>query len=298
MKKMKRRNFSTFFLILAVCLCLCALQFGLANEEDPLIKNQSNVMKEKKSVSNTVTIYPKSFITNMEPEGYMANKLLGFLNAWVPDALDKNPELIEAVVRANHSKERQGTPYDGGLLDQNVFFGKHLAGLAYCYRATGEEMLLDEGRKLLKAIDEARGKTGYLGVHFPGDRLGGNGNWDVWGQYQAIHGLYQWYKTTDDQKALDIALDAANYCLNHFSVLPYPMHLPSIAHSLAHAYALLYQEVGDERFLKEAQRIVDEEWPKNGNWLNNALEGKEFYQHDVWRSRNVGDLSPKKKIKC
>lgn len=23
-----------------------------------------------------------------------------------------------------------------------------------------------------------------------------------------------------------------------------------------------------------------------------VTEGKEFYQHDVWRSRNVGDLSP------
>lgn len=45
----------------------------------------------------------------------------------------------------------------------------------------------------------------------------------------------------------------------------------------------MYQETGDERYLAEARRIIENDWPKHGNWLADVLAGKDLCESDLPR---------------
>lgn len=222
--------------------------------------------------------FPRSKIEALSAEGYMAQRINSFLDTWVPVAVKENPELTQAIMRANPEYAFFPNLYSGLLMDQNTYFGQHLAGLAYCYRLNRNPLILEEGNHLVAELDRVRSKNGYLGVHATDQRLGAGNNWDVWGHYNAIWGLYQWYKLTGNETALKIAQDAAEYCIEHFKTHSYQTAVGCIRCSLGHAYALLYQETGNEVYLKEALCILEKIWTDNGNWMENALKGMNFYQ--------------------
>ena len=52
---------------------------------------------------------------------------------------------------------------------------------------------------------------------------------------------------------------------------------------ISHGFAVLYQETGDVRYLNAARQIVVEDWPRSGDWLNNALNGNDYYQSPLPR---------------
>lgn len=175
-------------------------------------------------------------------------------------------------------------PMGGGELPiwYNEFPGKLLTGMAYCYRLEPDPALLEAGNTLAAALRDAQGEDGYLGIYIGSGRMGGMGhNWDVWGHYHCIYGLYQWYLITGDSQVLDIALKAADYVYEYFtgagrsydSAGWQTMNL-----AVSHGFALLYQETGDTRYLNAAKQIVLEEWPKSGNWLQDIQAGKDYYQ--------------------
>lgn len=231
-------------------------------------------MREKPAESRTLLL---------APEGYVKDRVGGFLKHWGVRALECNPELIYAVRRANHQDADVPGAVEGAPVEAAAFWGMHLTGLALCHTAFGQDELLRAGDELVQAIAVARGDDGYLGSHAEGDRLGGDGsskeiNWDVWGQYLAIYGLLQWHKATGSELAMRLALDGAEVCLRHFRNRPYTAGFESVATSLGHVYALLYQETGEEKYLAEARRVLEKEWPNNGDWLNEIEAGKECFQ--------------------
>ena len=117
--------------------------------------------------------------------------------------------------------------------------------------------------------------------------MGGNGaNWDVWNHYHCIYGLYDWYRLTGNETALKTAIKAADYVYDYFveggktfdSAGSQTMNL-----GISHVFALLYQFTGDTRYLNAAKQIIVEDWPKSGDWLNNAQAGKEYYESKLPR---------------
>ncbi len=178
--------------------------------------------------------------------------------------------------------------YTGSLVSwYGEFAGKLLTGIAYNYALTKDKELLKAGNDLAAALKDAQGADGYLGVYTGSSRMGGNGtNWDVWGHYHCIYGLLKWYRITGNEDALRTAVKALDYVYGYFetggrsfdSAGEQTMNL-----SICHAFALMYQETGDERYLNTAVKIVEEEWPKSGNWLNDLLDGKDYYETSLPR---------------
>ena len=173
------------------------------------------------------------------------------------------------------------------------FPGKLLTGIAQTYllgnhpatRALGDEMTVSLG-----AVQE---EDGYLGpwpreIRFERDAtLGQLGKWDTWGHYHCIYGLYRWYRATGNEAARDIALRALECVYDHFirgdvSVASQKWAECNLA--IAHAFALLYEETGEPRYLAAAERLVREDMTHSYpdfytqttlscNWLNTALAG-------------------------
>lgn len=222
-----------------------------------------------------------SYVSDMALEGYVGDQVDKHIAAWTLDAYERNPNIVEAIALAASGGDPNCTRYGGAFLEQNEFFGKHLTGLAYLYALTHDEGLYQAANTLVEAIQAAQGKDGYMGVHAEGDRLGAKGNWDTWGHYHTMMGLYQWYHVTGDQRCMDMVLKAAEYIMNHFENRNYRTGSDVYVDlAITHMFALLHQETGDSRYLEEATRIIEKTWRFHGNWLNRALDGKPFYTRD------------------
>ena len=233
-------------------------------------------------MDNRPPMSANSQITSMALAGHVGQIVSGHIQAWPLTALEKNPNLLVPVLLA--ATTDKGLPDSGctGLMAcQNEYFGKHLTGLAFLYLTQPDAALRAAGDELVARLNEYQGKDGYLGVERRAVRMGANGNWDIWGHYHIIYGLLQWYKATGSLCALRIAISAADYCLRAFEHAPtYAVGAEFANYAICHVYAVLYQETSNPKYLAEARRIVFEDWPKHGNWLNDALAGKDFCQSD------------------
>ncbi len=236
-------------------------------------------------MENTI---PVSRTTCLSPKGYVYSRGYGFLENWGLHAVAYNPELMNAMKRCNHPGADVPPSVEGAPVECAAFWGMYLIGLAFCSNTFPREEILRAGNELVQSVEQARGEDGYLGSHELNDRLGGDGsgtgvNWDVWGQYLAIYGLLQWHKATGCPTARKLALEGAEVCIRHFEHRPYTAGFDTVATSLGHVYALLYQETGEEKYLAEAMRILEKEWPVNGDWLREIEEGKECFQFKLNR---------------
>ena len=166
----------------------------------------------------------------------------------------------------------------------NEYPGKLLTGVSYSYRLSPSDELKAAGDQIVSELKRVQEDSGYLGIYDGGQRMGGGGaNWDVWGHYHIIYGLYQWYKATGNADAMGIATKAADYVIKHFASKANSYVAAGTAQTnmaISHAFAILYQETGNQTYLDEAIKIVDTCWkgPMAGNWLESALAGKEFYE--------------------
>jgi DUF1680 family protein len=225
---------------------------------------------------------PESYITNMELRGFVREKIDGNVDRWVLTMLENNENVIGGIRRANAGEPQ--IPYKGCLLEQNEFFGKHLTGLSFCYSLTARQDVLEAGNEMVAQLAAAQGKDGYVGVHYGDDRLDGSDfNWDLWGHYHTIYGLAEWYRRTGNETALQVAVKAADFCIDHFADRSYSYGWESVNYAIGHGYAVLHGITGEERYLREAVRLVRDYWPLHGNWMNDALEGKELYQSELPR---------------
>ncbi len=163
----------------------------------------------------------------------------------------------------------------------NEYAGKLLTGVSLQYAAKNSQELKKAGDDITDGLAQAQKDDGYLGIYDDDHKLGNNGSWDVWGHYHLIYGLITWYRTTGNEKALEVAKKASDCVYNYFmgsgktvdSVGNQTMNL-----AVCHSFAELYKETKDKKYLDAAEKIVNEEWPLSGNWMNLALEGKEFYE--------------------
>ena len=217
-------------------------------------------------------------IRNMGLRGYVAHQVNSHIKTWPPTILERNPNIIEAIALSNAGYGPEDSKYwPCKVFEYNETVGKHLTGLAFLYAATQDPIIKKAGDELTEKLHIAQGDKGYIGVRRDGHRLCDEPSWDIWGSYHAMYALAQWYRVTGDAKCLRMAIDCADYCLNHFKNKSYTVCDEFVNHAISHGYCVMYQFTGNERYLKEAIRIVEEEWPKRGDWMNNALSGKEFY---------------------
>lgn len=237
-------------------------------------------------------------VSNLNLGGYVGEVLASNERSWLHQVLKDNPNLFEAFANPEETTLFR-TMWHG------EFPGKILTGMAQTYRAFGNPKTLAAGNEMVQMFKSVQGADGYLGPWSGSARFNGDKNkWDTWGHYHCIYGLYQWYKITGNQDALDVAIKAADCVYNHFIEGNQTFVSQNWAESnfaISHVFAILYQETGNEKFLEACERIVLEEWKLEYDdyfsktslacdWLGAAADGLAFCQSNQKRWESLHTL--------
>lgn len=159
------------------------------------------------------------------------------------------------------------------------FAGKLLTGMAYSYKIFPDPQLKAAADEIVTELGKAQGGDGYLGVYVGGARFSiAASNWDLWNHYHCITGLLEWHKITGNVQALEIARKAADLIYETFKDRSYLVVGGfETNRGIAHGYAQLYQTTGDEKYLREAERIIVNDCADENGWYKTALNGGHFY---------------------
>lgn len=233
----------------------------------------------------------RNYITNMNLGGDVGAVLAANEASWIHKILADNPGLFDGFLN-----QRDGRIFK--TMWHGEFPGKLLTGIAQTYLLHRDEETRKVGDAFVDYLKQSQEKDGYLGPwnerqRFEADVTDTNlGKWDTWGQYHCIYGLYRWYQVTGNQDALDVAIRALDHIYEHFIVGEVSIAAQNWAEcnlAIGHAFAIFYEETGDERYLSAAERLVNQDWNDTYRdfysnstlccgWMNAALAGKAYYE--------------------
>ncbi|MCK6472694.1 MAG: glycoside hydrolase family 127 protein [Planctomycetes bacterium] len=220
-------------------------------------------------------------------KGHIKQRIGGVIEQWVLPAPFSNPAMLEMLRHPDRLPLRNLVPWAG------EYAGKYLTHATLLYRLQRSARLQ---KHLLWFVGEWTGlqsADGYLGPWPKAQRLanwayndpaseGGKRTWDTWGHYHAMLGLLTWYRETRDRNALRAAQRIGDLFCRMFLDTGAPLAETGASFAnLApiHALVLLYEVTGVERYFRMALQVEREfELPGRGDYIRQALDGKEFFQ--------------------
>jgi len=212
--------------------------------------------------------------------GFWDNYLRAISDNWLKVAPDRNPAMLGMF--ADPEKE----PHPFYLPWSGEFAGKHLTGAVQVLRLTKDEELRNTLNRFVDRLVKLQLENGYLGPWPKEYQLTGKAPnlpvaWDAWNHYHIMIGLLLWYEDTGDIKALNAAAIIGDLLCDKF--LGKPGSMAAIGETYTnltpvHSLCLLYKATGDHQYFDLARQIVEDEFPKGGDYVQTALAGKEFYQ--------------------
>lgn len=227
--------------------------------------------------------------TKFQLQGRVQEYLSGVTAQWLRVAPASNPAMLEMFRDRDRRPLRDMVPWAG------EFAGKHLVSAVQVWRVTGDEALRRDIAEFVARLMSLQAEDGYLGPWPKDSRLTGRApnvgpkggeTWDAWGHYHIMLGLLLWHEDTGDSAALTCARRIGDLFCEKFATARL-VDTGSTEMNLApiHSLALLRRRTGDEKYLKQAQKICDEfaatgkdGKPLAGDYLNAALAGREFFQ--------------------
>jgi uncharacterized protein len=215
--------------------------------------------------------------------GEVRRRLEGLIDQWILPAPYSNPAILEMFRDRDRKPWRDMVPWAG------EFAGKYLTHAVQIYRLVHSENLKTHLEWFVKELVGLQTKDGYLGPWPSGYELCGKApncsdgtTWDAWGHYHTMLGLLLWYRQTGDQQALECARRIGDLlCRKFLNTGRRLVKTGSEEMNLApiHSLCLLYQETGEQKYLDMAREIEkDFEIPPAGDYIREALAGKEFFQ--------------------
>lgn len=229
--------------------------------------------------------------TTFELQGFLRERLARLTEQWLLVAPRANPAMLEMFRDRDASPLRELVPWAG------EFAGKYLTSAVLVLRLTGDPRLKTWLAEFVTMLIRCQAKDGYLGP-WPKDsrltnfapHLGEKGmlTWDTWGHYHVMLGLLLWHEQTHDRRALRAAVRIGDLICRKYrgQAKPRLVDTGSTEMNLAvvHSLALLYRRTANKRHLDMALQLVEEfaaagpQGPLAGDYLRQALEGKEFCQ--------------------
>ena len=134
-----------------------------------------------------------------------------------------------------------------------------------------------------KAVDElaaCQAKDGYL-APWPDNLRWSTQHWDTWGHYHCMIGCLLWADATGDPTALSIARKIGDVVCAYFSTPQKLFAQGGLEQNMAilHSVACLYTRTREQKLLDFCNVVLAElQMPPAGDYLRNALAGKQFYQ--------------------
>jgi uncharacterized protein len=160
---------------------------------------------------------------------------------------------------------RPGAPY---LPWSGEFAGKYLISAVQDLRLSHDAHLERTVADVANALIGYQEADGYLGPFDGAERIFGE-NWDVWGQYHCVLGLFEWFRYKRQASALVACRKAADLLATRLgpSGAVESLKAPAMNFAFAHVAALLYQEVRDPRYL-DLVRAFERGWTSVPDWAN------------------------------
>ncbi|MBI2195100.1 MAG: glycoside hydrolase family 127 protein [Planctomycetes bacterium] len=225
-------------------------------------------------------------------EGFLKRYLDGVAEQWLKVAPASNPAMLEMFRDRDRKPLRNLVPWAG------EFAGKYLTSAVQVLRLTADPALRLHLGSFVRDLTSLQDADGYLGPWPREHRLTGwapntgkegGGTWDAWGHYHVMLGLLLWHEDTGDARALRAARRIGDLLCRKFlgkkerrlvDTGSTEMNLAPV-----HSLCLLYERTKEQRYLDLALQVVKEfsamgpeNKPLAGNYLNEALAGKEFFQ--------------------
>ncbi len=221
----------------------------------------------------------------------MGDYLSGITEQWLLVAPKANPGMLEMFRDRDASPLRELVPWAG------EFAGKYLTGAIQVLRVTNDPVLRVWLKEFVSTLISFQAADGYLGPWPKNCRLTNVARyinakdrltWDTWGHYHIMLGLVLWHAETQDREALACAARIADLLCRKYLGRKKPRLVDTGSTEMnlapAHSLCILYRQTKNIRYLKLALQIVDEFTaqangkPLAGDYLRQALQGKEFFQ--------------------
>ena len=226
--------------------------------------------------------------------GFVERRLAANLEQWLLVAPQANPAMLDMFRDRDRLPRRDLVPWAG------EFAGKYLTSAILAYRLDPDERLRAQLDGFVDALIGVQDDDGYLGPFPRSERLigrtadGKGALWDLWGHYHAILGLLLWYRQVGYRPALDAACRAADCVCRKFldgreRVIDAGAEEMNMA--ISHGLCLLYQETGEERYLRLV-REIERDWqtPPAGDYVRAALAGTPFFATPKPRWESLHDI--------
>ena len=248
--------------------------------------HESNVLcKKYMAHAKRQPVLDRVHAAEMHVKGEWGRLVTGVLEQWVMPAPFSNPEILEMFRDPDRKPLRDREPWAG------EFAGKYLTHAVQLYRVKRTRKLQTHIQWFVDELIALQADDGYLGPwpkEFrlrPGAPNSRNHTlpWDAWGHYHAMLGLLLWHETSCDPQALACACRIGDLFCNRFlgdkTETLHGTGCQEMNLAPVHSLALLYRATGTQRYLDLALQIVREfEVPPAGDYVREALAGKEFYQ--------------------
>jgi uncharacterized protein len=208
--------------------------------------------------------------------GPMGERIRANLQNWLLVAPHANPAMLQIF------RDRDRTPHRDLLPWSGEFAGKYLISAVQALRITQDKALRAHLKTFVADLVATQRADGYLGPFPSAEGMTGPGRWDLWGQYHVMLGLYLWSKETGDKAAMAACRKCADLFCKTF--LDGPKRVvqagsEEMNESVIHIFTLLYQDTGEQRYLRMAHEIEkDWETPPSGDYVRTALAGIPFHK--------------------
>lgn len=226
-------------------------------------------------------------------QGFVQQRLRNNVEHWLLSAPEANPAMLQMFRDRDRQPRRDLVPWAG------EFAGKYLTSAVLALRLSEDERLRAYVSAFVRDLIATQDPDGYLGSaprdqRLTGKTLAGDALWDIWGHYHCMLGLLLWHQDMADPAALAACCKAADLLCKRFlygGEKVISAGAEEMNQSIPHVLCLLYEETGQEDYLRLA-RSVEQEWqiPPAGDYVRSALAGQEFYQTPKPRWESLHDI--------
>lgn len=216
------------------------------------------------------------------PQGIVGDRVRANEINWLIPAPTNNPGMLGMFA---HRNDQQYMAAELPVHWAGEFAGKYLISAVQSLKMTGNADLARVVNKFVGDLIATQGSDGSLGMPLA---------WNLWGQYHVMLGLLAWHGFTGDQAALVATRRAADLACTRYLNRPDAIATENPGEeeknqAFAHGLAVLYIRTNEQRYLNLLRAIVAE-WRLSGNYINHALEGREFFNFTKHRWESLHDV--------
>jgi len=216
--------------------------------------------------------FEKNTKIDFKLDGIVGERANANLHNWLLTAPIANPAMLVMFRDQERKPDRNLLPWSG------EFVGKYLISAIQGWRISKDESLKNLIDTIVKELIDSQLQDGYLGP-FTSDLRLISDKWDVWGHYHWILAFLMYYDDTGYQPALDACCKACDLIHKTFVGTGQRMLSPEQNLAILHGACLLYEKVGDPKYLELAEWVIEElDKPGSCGYIEDALAGKEIQE--------------------